>query len=600
MIYKPCEIMVLQRHQPLFHHLAYSTGIPVIQLSWPTGVNSTCGEANNFHPPQQTVRERHRISSARPFCLKGGILVMRNLLTRALLCSLALTPLLVGAGAPMVSAQRPDDSQNAPQYPSQDNSQGNPPQQDYSQAPNNAGYQNFTVEQLDNLISPIALYPDPLLAQVFVASTFPDQVEEAARYVRGNGTNGVDEQNWDVSVRAVAHYPTVIEMMADKIDWTTSLGQAYVNQSTDVSAAVQRLRHEARRVGNLDSNQQQEVIEHDDYIAINPYQPQYLYVPVYDPAIIYFRRPYWGPAITFGYGYPIGGWLNLGFHWGWGGGYGGVFYTGWRSEGWGPGCWNCGWIGRSRGYVNYHNNVYINNRYNNININRTVINRTVNVNNINRYNYVHKNVNYNNVQANNARISGNSGRGFNGANNANNAGRGVQNNNGARGSAGNNNRPPANANLDRNISNNSRANEFRGRDNTANNNRPGNVQQARPVQENRPQQQVNRPQQDNRPQQSNRPQQQQARPVQQQARPTQQYTAPHAFGHSEGNFNAGQSSQRGQASRQQAQRPVQQPRPQVRQAAAPRQAAPQQAAPQRQAPPAQHSAPNGGGGGRHR
>src|ERR1017187_1363512 len=95
-------------------------------------------------------------------------------------------------------------------------------------AQDDAVYEPFSPDQLDNLLSPIALYPDPLLAQVLVAATFPDQVEEAARYVRSSGQNGIDDQTWDVSVKAVAHYPTVIGMMADKVDWTTSLGQAYV------------------------------------------------------------------------------------------------------------------------------------------------------------------------------------------------------------------------------------------------------------------------------------------------------------------------------------------------------------------------------------
>ena len=474
---------------------------------------------------------------------------MRLALGTSLVFTMALTLAASSLPAAAMPAPQQDNSQNAPQYPNQDNApqqqqpdnsqQGNPPPQDNSQPPDfsqqpSGNYQAFSPDQLDNLLSPIALYPDPLLAQVFVAATFPDQVEEAARYVRANGTNGIDEQNWDVSVRAVAHYPTVVEMMADKIDWTTSLGQAYVNQSADVSAAVQRLRHEARNVGNLQSNQQQEVLENDNYIAINPYQPQYLYVPTYDPAIIYFRRPYWGPAITFGFGFPIGGWLNLGFHWGFGG-FGGVYYTGWSPFGWGRGCWNCGWIGRSRGFVNFRNNVYINNRYSNINVNRSVINRNVNVNNLNRYNNVHRNVNYNNVQANNVRAN----RNFSGQN-SNGAFRGAQNNN-ARNFAANNNRPPGNANLDRNINNNnSRANEFRGRDNNANNNtsnnRPANTQQNRGFQ------------------QTSRPSNQQA------SRPAQQNAAPHAFGHSEGNFNARQSSQRGQSSRQQAARPAAQPK----------------------------------------
>ncbi len=133
-----------------------------------------------------------------------------------------------------------------------------PQDQQQDQGP---AYENFSRDQLDNLLSPVALYPDPLLAQLFVAATFPDQVEEAARFVRANGPNGVDEQDWDVSVRAIAHYPTVIGMMADKIDWTTSLGQAYVNQSTDVAFSVQHLRRLARTAGNLRSSEQQEVLE---------------------------------------------------------------------------------------------------------------------------------------------------------------------------------------------------------------------------------------------------------------------------------------------------------------------------------------------------
>ena len=424
----------------------------------------------------------------------------------------------------------------------QDQSQDQPQYQQQDQGP---AYENFSPEQLDNLLSPIALYPDPLLAQLFVAATFPDQVEEAARYVRAYGQNGVDDQNWDVSVRAVAHYPTVVGMMADKIDWTTSVGQAYVNQSTDVASSVQRLRHMARSAGNLQSSEQQEVLEHDDYIAITPYQPQYIYVPVYDPAIIYYRRPYWGPALTFGIGFPIGAWLNLDFRWGYGGGWGGVYYTGWRQGGWGRDCWNCGWINRSRGRVNIVNNVYINNRYNNITVNRTVINRTVNVNNLNRYNSVHRNVNYNNVQVNNDR-----------ANRMNNNIRrpsiGQPNT-----SPGGNNRPGvSNKMIDRNINrNNPQIDQYRGRDNNARNAQPPVVQPRPapgPVQ--RP---GNRPniQQPQTRQPVQQPQSRQA-PQSQVSRPT-----PHAFSPREGNFDPRASGQRGQASRQ---APQARPAPQQR------------------------------------
>jgi hypothetical protein len=452
----------------------------------------------------------------------------------------------------------PDQSQDQPQNQQQDQDQGPP-------------YENYSPEQLDNLLSPIALYPDPLLAQLFVAATFPDQVEEAARYVRANGPNGVDDQDWDVSVRAIAHYPTVVEMMADKIDWTTSVGQAYVNQSTDVSASVQHLRHMARDAGNLASSQQQEVIDHDNYIAISPYQPEYIYVPVYDPAICYYRRPYWGPAITFGVGFPIGAWLNLDFRWGYGGGWGGVYYTGWRAGGWGGGCWNCGWIGRSRGHINYNNNVYINNRYNNITVNRNVVNRTVNVNNINRYNSVHKNVNYNNVQANNNRANrvnnSNSGRPANASGNYGSNGRPSN-------SSGGNDRPGVNNKIiDRNIDrNNPQINQYRGRDNNASNNRPpSGQQQPTPAQPQRTDNRRNSPQQQPTQQPQNRPQYQQPQgrqaPQSQMTRPT-----PHTFSPNEGNFDPRAASQRGQASRQPPapQRSAPPPRAQSRPAPAPR------------------------------
>jgi hypothetical protein len=494
----------------------------------------------------------------------------------------------------------PDQPQDQPQYQQQD------------QGP---AYENFSPEQLDNLLSPIALYPDPLIAQLFVAATFPDQVEEAARYVRANGPNGVDDQNWDVSVRAIAHYPTVVEMMADKIDWTTSVGQAYVNQSADVAASVQHLRHMAREAGNLASSPQQEVIEHDNYIAISPYQPEYIYVPVYDPAIIYYRRPYWGPAIAFGVGFPIGAWLNLDFRWGYGGGWGGVYYTGWRPGGWGGGCWNCGWIGRSRGRVDFHNNVYINNRYNNITVNRAVVNRTVNVNNINRYNYVHKNVNYNNVQVNNNRAnranngnngrpgdaqgnnrnyanSGNNGRGGNAPVNNGNNGR-PGNASGNNGNYGNNGRPGnppggdnrAGANnkiIDRNIDrSNPQIDQYRGRDNNiTRNDRPPNTPTQRPMPG--PAQRMQNP--PNTPQSQYR---QQGQPAQGRQAPQSEMTrpTPHTFSPNEGNFDPHAASQRGQASRQP---PAQQraaPPPQQRAAAPPRA--------QSNPAPAQH-----GGGGR--
>jgi hypothetical protein len=391
----------------------------------------------------------------------------------------------------------------------------------------NYSYEPFSPEQLDNLLASIALYPDPLLSQVLVAATFVDDVDEAARWVRANGTNGIDDQRWDVSVKAVAHYPTVIYMMADKIDWTTSVGQAYVNQSTDVMTSVQRLRHMARNVGNLVTTPQQEVLVEDDYISIVPYEPAYIYLPVYDPYICYYRRPAWGLAITFGVGFLIGSWLNRDCDWH----HHRIYYHGWQ----GP-----GWIGRSRPRVHI-TSVYVNNRYDNVIGNRAVINRNVNVNNINRYNYVHRNVNYNNIRDNNVRL-----------NRTNNVR--VDERPG---------RPPVNNKIiNRNIdTGNPRLDQHRGREGAPSPGRPSRAQQQQPPA--RP-----APTAPARPV----PTPPAARPAPAPApRPV-----PHVYGRTEGNFDPRASSQRGQSSRQQmsqprpAPRPAPQPRAQSKPAPAPR------------------------------
>ena len=259
----------------------------------------------------------------------------------------------------------------------------------------NYAYQNYAPDQLDNLLAPIALYPDPLLAQVFPAATFVDQVQQAADWVRSNGLNGIDYQNWDVSVKAVAHYPMVIGMMGQRVDWTTSIGQAYVNQSTDVMQSVQRLRGMARLRGNLYSTPQQAVIYQGGYIQIVPAQPQYIYVPTYNPQVVYVQ-PHtqvvaMGAVIGFGTGLMIGAWLSRDCDWAGGR----VYYDGWQGGGGG------GWRQRSVQYVQVNNSTYVNNTYSNVTINKTVVNRTVNVTNINTYNTVHQNVTYNNVVHNN-------------------------------------------------------------------------------------------------------------------------------------------------------------------------------------------------------
>jgi hypothetical protein len=249
--------------------------------------------------------------------------------------------------------------------------------QEYSQ------YEAFSPDQLDNLLAPIALYPDPLLAQVLVAATFPDQIDDAARYLRGGrNANYVDDLWWDVSVKAVAHYPTVLAMMADKLDWTTALGQAYAYQSTDVMISIQRLRAQARRAGNLYTTSELQVVDSGGEIQLWPAQPQYLYVPQYDPAVVYFHRA----PLFFGVRFIIGAWLNFDFDWG---GHR-VFYHGWNG--------NNGWIGRSRRYIR-PTTIYVNNTYRNIVINPRVRDRRVNYGALNRYDDIHRTTNFNNFRS---------------------------------------------------------------------------------------------------------------------------------------------------------------------------------------------------------
>jgi hypothetical protein len=233
--------------------------------------------------------------------------------------------------------------------------------------------QAFSNDELDELLAPIALYPDPLLAQVIPAATFIDQLEEAERMLGGGSDDDViSNKTWDVSVKSVAHYPQILKMMVDKRDWTIALGQAYVNQSTDVGAAIQRLRAEAKSAGSLVTTTQQEVISEGEVIRIVPAQPQIIYVPQYNPDVVYVGPSTGAVAaaslISFGTGLAIGAWLNN--DWDWHRHH--IFYHGWNGG---------GWIARNRTFinVNVHRNVYINNRYTRINVNRDIVRRDISV-----------------------------------------------------------------------------------------------------------------------------------------------------------------------------------------------------------------------------
>lgn len=177
-------------------------------------------------------------------------------------------------------------------------------------------YQPLSPAQLDELLGPIALYPDPLISEILPASTFPTEIVMADRYISNGGDpNAVDQQPWDPSVQALTHYPQVLSWLDDNLNWTTQVGQAFLNQQQDVMDSIQRLRLEAYNLGNLQSTPQQQVIDDNGYIEILPASPDDLYVPEYQPNQVYYDQPYGSPYITFSVGYILGPWLYCDFDW---------------------------------------------------------------------------------------------------------------------------------------------------------------------------------------------------------------------------------------------------------------------------------------------
>jgi hypothetical protein len=172
---------------------------------------------------------------------------------------------------------------------------------------------------LDTLLAPIALYPDPLIALILPASTVPGDVSAAAAFlVQYADPTQIDGQPWDPSVKALAHYPTVIAWMADNMDWTEALGSAFQSSPSDVMESIQGLRARASASGALTSTPQQQVFPADGAIEIIPAQPDVIYVPAYDPDVVYSDVPYsgyGGPFFNFGSPYPAGAWLSFCFDW---------------------------------------------------------------------------------------------------------------------------------------------------------------------------------------------------------------------------------------------------------------------------------------------
>jgi len=218
---------------------------------------------------------------------------------------------------------------------SSQDTQGVPPGQTSDQGTAAPAYTPQTPAQLQQLVAPIALYPDSLVAQVLAASTFPAQIVEADRWVQAN-TNltgdalaqAVDQQSWDPSVKALTAFPSVLGNMDKNLSWTSSLGDAYYNQQQDVLDAVQVMRQKAQSAGNLKTTDQQTVQSQGSTIIIQPANPQVVYVPAYNPWIVYGGPiapwPYWynypgiwfgGPYLSFGVGFGIG--FYGGYGWGW-------------------------------------------------------------------------------------------------------------------------------------------------------------------------------------------------------------------------------------------------------------------------------------------
>ena len=201
--------------------------------------------------------------------------------------SLFLSGCLLLTSAPGAFAYQADQSQTQPET--------QPPVQTAPQTP----------AQLQQLVAPIALYADALVAQVLAAATYPDQIVEADRWLQQHPDlkgeqlgQEVDQQPWDPSVKALTEFPSVLANMDKNLSWTSSLGDAYVNQQQDVMDAVQVMRQRAKQAGNLNTTSQQTVSQQGQTIVIQPADPQVVYVPAYDPGSFMARPSEFGPDGT--------------------------------------------------------------------------------------------------------------------------------------------------------------------------------------------------------------------------------------------------------------------------------------------------------------
>ncbi len=182
----------------------------------------------------------------------------------------------------------------------------------HAQAPGDAASKR-SPDELSELLGPIALYPDPLISLILPASSVPSDIVLADRFVGGGGDPAAtDDKPWDSSVKALTHYPDTLKWMDDNLDWTTQVGDAFVNQPVDVMETIQALRAKAQAQGNLVDTPEEKVVQDDDGIRIVPAQPDSIYVPSYDPEVVYIQR---APVVEFGPPYIVGPWLGYDFDW---------------------------------------------------------------------------------------------------------------------------------------------------------------------------------------------------------------------------------------------------------------------------------------------
>jgi hypothetical protein len=300
----------------------------------------------------------------RQFCLQPVRLATRRIYHSVLIaCAVMIAAFAVSATAQDQNSAPPSQDQNGP--PAQDQQDQYtpppppPPPNGESQAPAEAPPPNATLppKQLDTLVSRIALYPDPLLAQVLTASTYSDQIPEAAQWanehreLKGDAlANAIREDNlqWDPSVMALLPFPSVLNTLAQDRGWTEQLGNAVLAQRPDVMDAVQRMRRQSYQYGYLRSNPYDNVVDAANDIEILPTNPAYIYVPTYDPYLVYGPpRPgfFVGGAIRFGPGIVLGASFAP---WGWS-----HPYFDWRTHGifFDATPWGRGWV--NRGYYRH-------------------------------------------------------------------------------------------------------------------------------------------------------------------------------------------------------------------------------------------------------